>query len=163
MKKKTTLAVLLIAMCTSAFAPESEPVPQANPPPPIPRQMNVTQGPEIVFGKPAEQVMPALKGAKATHINGRVGNEFVFWGYRLKSGQDAFFYACAKLEGVDCKARRAQICDTPMTVLETADSEGRVRRIDCRKYCTASEGSTAPCCSDIHEQDPLQLGLVSCQ
>jgi hypothetical protein len=164
MKKKIVLTALL-AMAGASVA-MADPVPEPAQQPesaPLKREMTVTVGPEAVFDKAIGKVMPALAGAKATHVNGRVGNEFVFWGYKLKDGSNVFFYACAPLSGVNCVVRRAAICDTPVKVLETAEDQGKIRRLNCRKMCAVDTPTSTPCCQDVQEVDALQLGLVKCE
>ena len=128
-----------------------------------PRQMNVWQGPETVFKQPVSEVVPLLAGAKETRRNGRVGNEFVFWGYRLKDGTSAYFYACAAAKGVDCLARREKICvPPPPKVLSENISMGQVQRIRCQSVCSADSASATPCCAGAQEIADLEVGLVAC-
>jgi len=127
------------------------------------RQMNVRQGPETVFDQPLSDIVPGLSGATATRRNGRVGGEFVFWGYKLSDGTPAYFYACAADAGVDCIARRGQICNSPPPkVLSENQSMGQVQKLTCRLICAADAPSASPCCTGIQKSSDLQVGLVSC-
>lgn len=128
------------------------------------RQMNVAQGPETVFDQPVSQIVPQLTGAKLTGRNGRVGNEFVFWGYRLRDGTPAYFYACAAVEGVDCLARRELICtEPPVKVLSENLSMGQVQKLACKPICQVESPSAMPCCTGAQQSADLQVGLVSCR
>ena len=127
------------------------------------REMNVRQGPETVFDVPVEEIFPALAGATATDRNGRVGNEFVFWGYRLADGQAAWLYACAPFEGVDCEERRRAVCDGDLEVLaERADAGNAVAR-HCTVISVVGVGDRRPGCTDIDVQMELSIGLLSCR
>ena len=125
------------------------------------REMTVHQGAERVFSQPVSQIEPALEGAKATGRNGRVGNEFVFWGYRLASGKSAFLYACLPAAGVDCLARRALICDHDLSVISEHEARGAVQKLDCRPVCQPEQTAT-PCCTGGEVQLGLVTGVVSC-
>ncbi|MFZ1990823.1 MAG: hypothetical protein WAW96_13760, partial [Alphaproteobacteria bacterium] len=111
------------------------------------REMTVYEGPEKVFSQPVGEIEPALQGAKPTGRNGRVGNEFVFWGYRLASRKAAFLYACLPATGVDCTARRALICDRDLTVISEHEARGSVQKLDCQPVCEARVVSSRPCCT----------------
>ena len=63
------------------------------------------------------EILPELAGARATGVNGRVGNEFVFWGYQLDDGEQAWLYACALVDEVDCPQRRTEVCDEGFELL----------------------------------------------
>ena len=126
------------------------------------RVMNVTQGPETVFGKPATEILPALMGATATGENGRVGRELVFWGYRQADGRVVFFFACAPDVAVDCMARVPTICLNRTTVLETGEASGNVVRRVCRNVAVATPGDRRPGCVDRVESTPMAVGLVTC-
>ncbi len=155
---KTTIKVLRLV--TLSFALPSVALAAAPAPK---RQMNVRQGPETVFDQPVAQIIPLLGGAKETKRNGRVGGEFVFWGYRLKDGTSAQFYACAATKDVDCLARREKICVTPpLKVLSENISMGAVQRISCRPVCAADAPTAMPCCTGAQETADLEVGLVAC-
>ena len=144
----TAISLLLLPALVSAAEPR--------------REMNVWQGPETVFDQPVSSIIPALEGATPTKQNGRVGNEFVFWGYKLADGARANFYACAAVAGVDCMARREKICTKSMTVLSENMSMGQVQKLNCRVLCLADSPAAIPCCSSAQENSDLQVGLVSC-
>jgi hypothetical protein len=126
------------------------------------RSMNVTQGPEAVFDRPVVEIVPTLEDATATGENGRVGNELVFWGYRLADGRPVYFFACKRSPDVDCAARIESICLTTTTVLESAETTGKTVRRTCREVGVAAPGDTRPGCSDTIEDVALAVGLVSC-
>lgn len=127
------------------------------------RNMNVSQGPEAVFDTDVTEVMPDLKGAVATKENGRVGNELVFWGYRLANGDSAYFYACANLEGVDCALRISAICPVQTQVITQSDRSGQLSRFTCDAICEVRPGMVLPCCKESMESSPMVVGLVKCQ
>jgi hypothetical protein len=131
---------------------------------PLERLMNVKKGPESVFDRPARQVLPALEDAKATSLNGRIGNELVFWGYELADGRRVDFFACALLPDVDCAERVQAICvaPTPTTVLESRETTGKVIQRTCRNIAQAAPGDLRPGCADNEEQLALLVGLVQC-
>lgn len=124
--------------------------------------MNVRQGPETVFDEPVEQIVPELEGARATDSNGRVGNEFVFWGYELADGRSAYLFACAIMEGVDCEARRQQICAGGQEIISIAETAGGVRQMRCSRLSVASIGERHPGCTDRTSDLALSVGLVHC-
>ena len=158
MTRRTTRVVRLVALSLALISAALADTPSTPP-----RQMNVPQGPETVFSQPVSQIVPQLSGARETKRNGRVGGEFVFWGFTLKDGTPAYFYACAAAKDVDCLARRDRICLTPPPkVISENISMGEVQRITCRSVCTASEPTAAPCCTGSNESADLQVGLVSC-
>ena len=126
------------------------------------RQMNVRQGPETVFDQPVETIIRALEGATPTKRNGRVGNEFVFWGYTLADGTAAEFYACAAVAGVNCTARREKICVSSTKVLSENMSMGQVQKLNCQPVCNVTSGSATPCCTGAEQTADLEVGLVSC-
>jgi len=148
-KKLVRLVALSFALPAVVFAAEPR------------REMTVHQGPERVFSQPVSQIEPSLEGAKATGRNGRVGNEFVFWGYRLASGKPAFFYACLPAAGVDCVARRALICDRELSVISEHEARGAVQKLDCKPICQP-EQTAMPCCTGGEVQLGLVTGVVSC-
>jgi hypothetical protein len=126
------------------------------------RQMNVTQGPESVFGRPAAEILPALAGATATGENGRIGAELVFWGYQLANGRRVFFFACAPQPDVDCATRVPAICPVSTTVLETSEASGSMVRRSCRNIAVSGPGDLHPGCEDRVETTSMTVGLVSC-
>ena len=128
------------------------------------RKMNVRQGPDSVFDKDVAEIMPRLKGATATNENGRVGNELVFWGYRLANNELVYFYACANLEGVDCTRRSNAICPVKTQVIEQSDRSGRISRFKCDAICNVHPpNGVSTCCRETVEDNPLVVGLVSCR
>lgn len=153
MTRKTIKLIRLVALSLAlpAVAFSAEPK----------REMNVRQGPEKVFSQPVAEIEPALQGAKPTGRNGRIGNEFVFWGYRLTNGKSAYLYACVPVTGVDCLARRALICDRELTVISEHDARGAVQRLDCKPICRPEQSAT-PCCTGTEVQLGLVTGVVSC-
>jgi hypothetical protein len=126
------------------------------------RNTNVTQGPEAVFDRPVTEIVPTLESATASGVNGRVGNELVFWGYELADGRPVYFFACMKSADVDCAQRIESICTTTTTVLESTETNGKIVRRTCREVTTAAPGDTRPGCSDKVEDVALAVGLVSC-
>lgn len=127
------------------------------------RLMNVEQGPESVFDRPVDEILPELAGATATHENGRVGNELVFWGYRLADGRGGYFFACALREDVDCDARIELICPAGRTdVLSRLETVGEVRELKCRDVAVAGPGDLRPGCTDRTQANNLAAGLVQC-
>lgn len=125
--------------------------------------MNVQQGPDAVFDRPPADILPALAGATATGENGRVGTEFVFWGYEQPNGRRVFFFACATVPGLDCAARVPKICPTATTVLATGEASGKTVHRSCRTFAVARPGEIRPGCDDrIQPQTPLVVGLASC-
>lgn len=128
------------------------------------RQMNVSQGPDSVFDTDAAEIMPRLKGATATNENGRVGNELVFWGYRLANGEPVYFYACANLEGVDCVQRSNAICPVKTQVIADSDRPGQISRFNCAAVCSVHPpDGLSSCCKEKMEDNTLIIGLVKCE
>jgi hypothetical protein len=127
------------------------------------REMTVRQGPESVFDVPVEQLIPELAGAAPTSVNGRVGSEFVFWGYTLADGREAWLYACALIEGVDCPQRREAICDGPIDMLAERVDTGRAVDRHCRSIAVAGVGELHPGCSDEVYEASLDIGVVVCR
>jgi len=127
------------------------------------RTMGLRQGPELVFKRPIEEVIPELAGASATGNNGRVGPELAFWSYRLADGRNVLLHACAEIPGVDCLARADMICPAgrPQVILGNT-AQGDVRRLECRVFGTAAPGDLRPNCSDFEFENPIRLGLASC-
>lgn len=127
------------------------------------RVMNVRLGPETVFDRPLGQVVPLLEGARATGENGRIGSEFVFWGFAQPIGRDVFLFACAQVVDVDCPARVALICPAGGTVLDERQDMGNVVRRNCRNLGVAAPGEIRPGCDDREDKDAgLLVGVVSC-
>jgi hypothetical protein len=129
------------------------------------RQMNVRQGPETVFDRPVEEILPELSGATATGENGRVGSELVFWGYELADRSPVYFFACALLVGGDhCEARTAAICPAGKitNVLRTGEYVGTVVRRRCRDACVVTPGDVHACCTNLTERTELAIGLAHC-
>lgn len=135
--------------------PVNEPVPK--------RELGVSSGPELVFKRPVEEVVPELAGAVATGQNGRVGSELVFWSYKLRDGKDVLFHACAELEGVDCVERSTMICPsgTPLPIFSRS-IPGDVRRLECRAVGQVAVGDIRPNCADFEFENSLLAGLSSC-
>jgi hypothetical protein len=130
---------------------------------PVPeRRMDVTQGPDTVFERPVAEILPELEGATPTGENGRVGDELVFWGYRLADGRPTDFYACARVAGVDCTAWAEAICEDGTTVLATGGHSGRIVQRRCGEVGVAHPGETRPGCVDTVADVELAVGLVSC-
>ena len=127
------------------------------------REMTVRQGPDTVFDVPVERLIPELGGATPTGVAGRVGSEFVFWGYRLADGEEAWLYACALIEGVDCSQRRQAICDGPIDVLAERVETGRAVDRHCRSIAVAGVGELHPGCSDEVYEAALDIGVVACR
>jgi hypothetical protein len=126
------------------------------------RTLDVTQGPETVFDRPVAEIVPALEGATATGENGRVGNELVFWSYRLADGRPVYLFACARLPDVNCEERIQDVCLTPTTVLDSGETSGKIVRRQCREIAVVAPGDTRPGCIDTIADVSLAVGLVSC-
>ncbi len=129
---------------------------------PAEREMNVRQGPEAVFDRPAAQVMGELARARPTGENGRIGNEAVFWGYALDDGRDVFLFACAMLADVDCEQRLDSVCITNGTILRNTSVPGKVRRLQCRALSVGPPGDMRPGCLDTETTYDLTVALVQC-
>jgi hypothetical protein len=126
------------------------------------RQMSVDQGPDSVFSEPVDQVFSELRGAEATDENGRVGNELVFWGYRLADGRNVYLAACAMIENVDCEARKELVCPGAMQVIADKTQAGLVRRLHCESIAVVGVGDTRPGCSDTEALLELSVSLLQC-
>jgi hypothetical protein len=126
------------------------------------RKMDVKQAPDAVFTSPVASLLPELAGATATGENGRVGNELVFWGYKLGNGRPAFLFACAPKADVNCDERVPLICTARTNVLTTSSANGNIVRRQCRQLTVAQIGDVRPGCVDTLENVPLSIGLVSC-
>ncbi len=127
------------------------------------RKMGVNIGPERVFERPVVELIPELKGAVATHVNGRVGNELVFWGYRLGNGKSVQLFACTELNGTNCQSRIQLICEKGSgTVLGSVMEPGSVVKRDCNAVADAHVGDMHPGCTDKEIENNLLVGLVTC-
>jgi hypothetical protein len=126
------------------------------------REMNVQQGPEAVFSVPVASIFPVLETAEATGRNGRVGDELVFWGYRLGDGRQVDLVACAETADVDCAARERQVCPSGMERLAQTTAEGLVRRRHCTRVATVAPGELHPGCTDRDAHRDLVVSLVQC-
>jgi hypothetical protein len=129
------------------------------------RSLGVMAGPERVFLRPVAEIIPELKGAAATRVNGRVGSALVFWGYRLSSGQAVNLFACAETDDSKskCEYRIAMICPSGKgNMLKTLTESGDVVRRVCDAISQARVGDLHPGCNDSEVQNTLQVGLVSC-
>jgi hypothetical protein len=126
------------------------------------RKMDVKQAPDAVFTEPVASLLPELAGATATGQNGRVGNELVFWGYKLGNGRPAFLFACMPKADVNCDERVPMICTARTNVLTTGSANGNIVRRQCRELTVAQIGDVRPGCVDTLENVPLSIGLVSC-
>lgn len=128
----------------------------------VERTLGVRQPPETVFDVPVETILPALEDATPTGENGRVGGELVFWGYRLENGREAYLFACALLEGVNCEERIDAICANGTTVLERLEHGGLIVQRRCRGVRFAAPGDLHPGCVSATSSSDLSVGLVSC-
>jgi hypothetical protein len=126
------------------------------------RVMNVRQGPESVFAVDPGELFSDLAGATATGANGRVGDELVFWGYRLGDGRSVFLVACLMTATVDCAVREARVCLGDSAVLARTTSAGRVRRVQCSSIGLVAPGDLRPGCTDRETSDQLALSLLQC-
>jgi hypothetical protein len=126
------------------------------------RKMDVKQGPDSVFTSPVASLLPELAGARSTGENGRVGNELVFWGYKLGDGRQAFLFACAPMADVNCDERVPMICPARANVLTTGAANGNVTHRQCHELSSAKIGDVRPGCFDTVENVSLSIGLVSC-
>lgn len=126
------------------------------------RSMDVKQAADSVFTSPVSSLLPQLAGATATGENGRIGNELVFWGYKLGDGRPAFLFACAPKVDVNCDERVPLICVARTNVLTTGSANGNIVRRQCRQLAVTQVGDVRPGCVDKVENVPLSIGLVSC-
>ena len=151
MTRRTFTALAAICVLGSTLAAAQE------------RTMDVTQPPEKVFAEPVAALVPELAGATATGENGRIGAEFVFWGYRLGDGRAAFLFACAQRVDVDCEARVSMICADRTNVLRTGSAAGKVVHRECGAAVVVHSGDRRPgCIEKTQSTAPLTIGLVSC-
>lgn len=148
----SVFAVLVIAAAGSSASLSEE----------VERQMNVRQGPDSVFSETPGQIFPELADATATDQNGRVGNELVFWGYRLADGREVYLVACAMIDEIDCAARESRVCETASRVLSRGASPGLVREINCKSIATAAPGDIRPGCTDTQQSQELAVTLMTC-
>lgn len=126
-----------------------------------PRSMNVSSGPELVFSRPVTDIFPVLENAVATGQNGRIGNEMVFWGYRLRDNRQANLFACAVMEDIDCEARIRAICPGGEELIRL-EEPGIVRHLNCAVVGVAAPGELRPNCTDFDSSDALLVGLMQC-
>jgi hypothetical protein len=123
----------------------------------------VSQGPESVFTQPVSSLFPELSGAARTQDSGKVGDELVYWGYKLADGSSVMLYACAIKDGIDCNERVNGICGTQATSGQSLRTTGRVTHYECKKSCQPElENSARTCCTRTIAPGPVQAGLVSC-
>lgn len=157
MKLNLSIVVFLsVVFAANNLFAESKAIPE--------RQMNVHQGPDSVFNTGVGEIIPQLKGATATNENGRVGNELVFWGYKLANGEPVYFYACANLEGVDCIQRSNAICPVKTQVIDQGNNSGEISRFICEAICSVHPPDRlSSCCKESMEDNALMVGLVKCQ
>lgn len=147
-------AILLLMSQVAACA--TEPRPPA-------RTLDRIGGPELVFSTPVADIFPQLNGATATGVNGRVGNETVFWGFRLQDNSTVNLIACAPLEGVDCEARMQAVCPAGGAELARMNQSGLVREMHCRPVGMAHPGELYPNCNDRETNNNLVVSLSQCQ
>jgi len=147
-------AILLFMSQVAACATE--------PRPPV-RTVVQIGGPELVFATRLADIFPQLDGATATGVNGRVGNEAVFWGFRLQDNRTVNLIACAPLEGVDCEARLLAVCPAGGEELARINQPGLVREMHCRPVGMAHPGELYPNCDDRETNNSLVVGLSQCQ
>ena len=126
------------------------------------RSMTVTGGPERVFEQPVEEIWPQLVQATATGENGRIGDEMVFWGYRLRTGEEVNFFACSPEPDVDCEQRLAAVCDGSSEMIARKEGTGLVRHLQCRLVGVAAPGELRPNCDDKETDSTLLIGLMQC-
>lgn len=152
-KSLLLILVTFTYSCTTPAEQFSERVPE--------RSMNVTSGPDLVFDRPVTDILPALGDALATGRNGRIGNEMVFWGYRLRDNREVNLFACAVLEDVDCEARISAICPGGNELIRV-EEPGTVRHMNCTAIGVAAPGDIRPNCTDFESSDALLVGLMQC-
>ena len=126
------------------------------------RQMNVQQGPDVVFAEAPEQIFAELASATATHENGRIGNELVFWSYRLADDREVYLVACVMLDDIDCAERESRVCRTETRVLSRSTSPGLVHEINCSSIAIVGPGDIRPGCTDRERSQELAVSLVTC-
>lgn len=161
MQNALKAAGLALSLACAACQPVALPPPVAAEPQ---RLVSAVNGPERVFDAPVEDVVPALRGARASGPRGRVGYELVFWGYELGNGQRATLVACAILPDVDCAGRRAKVCESgPGATLFSGEQGGAVRHRDCRAVGVSPPGEPLPNCTDTERTQPVEIHLLACQ
>jgi hypothetical protein len=127
------------------------------------RAMGVTTGPEAVFDRPVADILPQLQGATATNVNGRVGSELVFWGYRSSTGAATNLFACAMMPDVDCEARALNICrDGSARIEQKIIERGNMVKRNCRAVGNVAPGDLHPGCTNKEIQNDLLVGLANC-
>jgi hypothetical protein len=151
--RRSKRIALLVALCATGAALAKNPVK---------RQMGVRQGPEKVFDVPITEIVPALAGAKATGVNGRVGGELVFWGYTLADGVKTNLFACALLPDVDCATRIQAVCPAGVKQQDSHEVSGKLTHRVCRPIATAQPSTARPGCDDNENPADLLVGLVEC-
>jgi len=133
---------------------------------PIERQlqpsMTVTSGPDRVFDQPLGEIFPELENAIPTDNNGRVGNELVFWSYKLEDNRQVNFFGCAILDNVDCERRIRAICPAGGEEINRTVTPGGVRHLHCRSIGLAGTGDLLPNCYDDTQMSDVIVGLVQC-
>lgn len=161
MQNSLKTAGLAFVLACAACQPVTLPPPVVAEPQRLEARVN---GPDRVFDTPVEQLVPALRGARASGPDGRVGSELVFWGYELENGQRATLVACAILPDVDCAARRAKVCESGAgSTLFSGEQGGAVRHRDCQAVGVAPPGEPLPNCTEVERTQPVELHLLSCQ
>lgn len=127
------------------------------------RTTSVIGGPELVFARPVAEILPQLEGASPAGANGRVGNELVFWGYRLRDNTQASLFACLPREDINCDARIARVCPNGGQELARRTEPGLVRYLNCQTVGVVRPGDLYPGCVDNDRNDPLLVGLIQCR
>ena len=145
--------LVFLVFCVSCTPIEKTPI----------RSMTVTGGPERVFDRPLGDILPQLRHARPTGINGRVGNELVFWGYQLQDDQKLNFYGCAQLHNVDCDERMHAICPDGGKEIARAIEPGGVRHVNCRAIGIVGTGDLLPNCQDEMQTNDVLVGLMQCR
>ena len=156
--QKRSVFVLVLALLSGACNLPLE-VPDSRGPE---RSMNVTAGPELVFDRAVAEILPQLSTASPTGTNGRVGNELVFWGYRLQDNRQVNLFACAMLPDVDCEERIRLICPASGEELVRQEEAGKVRHLNCHIVGKAGVGDLLPNCEDREKSNDLLIGLMQC-
>lgn len=126
------------------------------------RQLNVQQGPDSVFAREPAQIFSELLDARPTQVNGRVGNELVFWGFELADGRQVFLSACAERGNVDCEARLNRVCPAGADILRRATEPGQVREVNCSFVRRVNPGDLHPGCTDRENPRDLVVSLIAC-
>jgi len=150
---KLSLSILLTMLLVSCVV--SERVPR--------REISNIAGPERVFEQPVGEMFQQLQGAESTGVNGRVGDEMVFWGYRLQDNSDVNLFACAPVNDVDCEARIAAVCPRGGEEIARLTEPGLVRQMNCAAVGVANVGELYPNCTDRETTNALIVGLNTCR